>query len=242
MQTFPDVASGSFVAPDHEYPSKLILRLTATDAAGAASSREIALEPRTVELTLATSPADLGVAMNATSAAAPLTGTVIEGSLNSISADSPQQLGGNLELFLVVRRGHRHPHGDREHHSNGDGDVHRRRRWSARPTERVEGPPPQLELQTLKVRIPRSVERLLERGGRAKLSCNLDCRVKMKLVASGRDARKLGIAGRIAKGAARLEADDPAWVVARLGRRAARRLADAEPGLEPRIEAQFSAR
>ena len=106
----------------------------------------------------------------------------------------------------------------------------------------LDAPPPQLELQTLKVRIPRSVERLLERGGRAKLSCNLDCRVKMKLVASGRDARKLGIAGRIAKRAARLEADDPAWVVARLGRRAARRLAGADPDLEPRVVARFSAR
>ena len=110
------------------------------------------------------------------------------------------------------------------------------------PPSVVEGPPPQLELQTLKVRIPRSVERLLERGGRAKLSCNLDCRVKMKLVASGRDARKLGIAGRIAKRAARLEADDPAWVVARLGRRAARRLAGADPDLEPRVVARFSVR
>ena len=243
VQTFPDVASGSFVAPDHEYPSKLILRLTATDAAGAASSREIELEPRTVELTLATSPADLGVAMNATSAAAPLTGTVIEGSLNSISADSPQQLGGRTWSFFSWSDGGAATHTVTANTTRtvtatfiGDDDG------PPGPPSVVEGPPPQLELQTLKVRIPRSVERLLERGGRAKLSCNLDCRVKMKLVASGRDARKLGIAGRIAKRAARLEADDPAWVVARLGRRAARRLADAEPGLEPRIEAQFSAR
>ena len=34
VQSFAGVAGGSFVAPDHEYPSYLELRLTATDSGG----------------------------------------------------------------------------------------------------------------------------------------------------------------------------------------------------------------
>ena len=34
LQTYSGTASGSFVAPDHEYPSHLDLRLTATDPGG----------------------------------------------------------------------------------------------------------------------------------------------------------------------------------------------------------------
>ena len=242
VETFPDRASDSFVAPDHEYPSKLILRLTATDAQGASSSKEIELEPRTVQLTVATDPAGLDVAMNAAAGASPLTRTVIEGSANSISADSPQAFNGRTWSFSSWSDGGAATHTVTANATHTLTATFTSDDTLPGPPIVLDAPPPQLELQTLKVRIPRSVERLLERGGRAKLSCNLDCRVKMKLVASGRDARKLGIAGGIAKRAARLEADDPAWVVARLGRRAARRLAGADPDLEPRVVARFSAR
>jgi hypothetical protein len=39
VQTFTGVASGSFGAPDHEYPSYLELELTATDSGGLTGSR-----------------------------------------------------------------------------------------------------------------------------------------------------------------------------------------------------------
>ena len=45
IQTFPNVASGSFNAPDHEYPSHLELRLTATDSDGREHDDERAAEP-----------------------------------------------------------------------------------------------------------------------------------------------------------------------------------------------------
>ena len=38
LQTLHRAASGSFVAPDHEYPSHLELRLTATDSGGLSST------------------------------------------------------------------------------------------------------------------------------------------------------------------------------------------------------------
>ena len=45
VQDFPGVASGSFVAPDHEYPSYLELRLTATDSRRADRHDERAARP-----------------------------------------------------------------------------------------------------------------------------------------------------------------------------------------------------
>jgi hypothetical protein len=93
LGTFPG-ASGSFTAPDHEYPSHLLLTLTATDAQGLTDTETIRLDPETVVLSFATSPSGLQLAVNATSDTAPFTRTVIVGSNNSISATTPQSLGG----------------------------------------------------------------------------------------------------------------------------------------------------
>jgi glucose/arabinose dehydrogenase/PKD repeat protein len=94
LATYSGVASGTFTAPDHDYPSELELRLTATDAGGLSGSTSVRLAPRTVNLTLATVPSGLQVALNGTAATAPLTRTVIVGSANSVSAPSPQTLNG----------------------------------------------------------------------------------------------------------------------------------------------------
>ena len=56
IQTFTGVASGSFAAPDHEYPSHLELDLTATDSSGLTSTELVQLEPQTVSLTFASNP------------------------------------------------------------------------------------------------------------------------------------------------------------------------------------------
>jgi glucose/arabinose dehydrogenase len=90
VQSFAGVASGSFVAPDHEYPSYLELRLTATDSGGLTSSVSRQLDPRTVTLTFQTNPGGLRLAVNSTEGTATFTRTVIVGSTNTISAVSPQ--------------------------------------------------------------------------------------------------------------------------------------------------------
>jgi hypothetical protein len=41
LQSFDGVAGGSFSAPDHEYPSYLELRLTATDSGGLTDAESI---------------------------------------------------------------------------------------------------------------------------------------------------------------------------------------------------------
>jgi uncharacterized repeat protein (TIGR01451 family) len=94
LQTFSGVASGSFPAPDHEYPSYLELRLTATDAGGLTDMKSVSLQPQTVSLTLQTAPSGLQVAFNGTSEAAPFARTVIVGSNNTVSAPSPQTVDG----------------------------------------------------------------------------------------------------------------------------------------------------
>ena len=90
IQTYAGVAGGSFVAPDHEYPSYLELRLTATDSSGLTDVKSLRLDPRTVTLTLNASPGGFDLVFNGTQATAPFTRTVIQGSSNTISAPSPQ--------------------------------------------------------------------------------------------------------------------------------------------------------
>jgi glucose/arabinose dehydrogenase len=94
VQTWAGVASGSFNAPDHEYPSYLELSLTATDRFGSSATRTVRLDPETVVLSFQTVPSGLALAVNALSSTAPFSRTVIVGSSNSVSATSPQTLGG----------------------------------------------------------------------------------------------------------------------------------------------------
>ena len=50
LQTISGVAGGTFAAPDHEYPSRIELRLTATDSGGMARTASVMLDPQTVPL------------------------------------------------------------------------------------------------------------------------------------------------------------------------------------------------
>jgi glucose/arabinose dehydrogenase/PKD repeat protein len=99
VQDFAGVASGSFVAPDHEYPSYLELRLTANDSGGLTHTRSLRLDPETVELSFGSDPAGLQLTVGSASGTTPFSRTVIVGSNNSISATSPQVLGGTTHEF-----------------------------------------------------------------------------------------------------------------------------------------------
>jgi glucose/arabinose dehydrogenase len=90
VQNYPGVASGSFVAPDHEYPSYLELTLTATDSTGRTGSRTLRLDPRTVQLTFTSNPSQAMLTVGGTSQRTPFSRTVIVGSTNSVTAPSPQ--------------------------------------------------------------------------------------------------------------------------------------------------------
>jgi uncharacterized repeat protein (TIGR01451 family) len=99
IQTWTGVAGSSFSAPDHEYPSYLQLRLTATDSLGGQATTAVDLQPITVDLTFNSSPSGLQLTAGSTTTATPFTKTVIQGSQNSISAPSPQTLNGTSFTF-----------------------------------------------------------------------------------------------------------------------------------------------
>jgi glucose/arabinose dehydrogenase len=100
LQSFEGVASGSLSAPDHEYPSYLELRLTATDpTSGTKDTKSVRLEPRTTKLNFATNPTGLNLVVGSSSQKAPFSRTVIVGSRNSVSAPAPQTLGRKTYNF-----------------------------------------------------------------------------------------------------------------------------------------------
>ena len=99
IETFDGVASGTFNAPDHSYPSYLELTLTATDTSGVSASTTVRLDPQTVVLTFGTSPTGLSLAVNNASATTPISRTVIVGSSNSVTATAPQVRAGYTYAF-----------------------------------------------------------------------------------------------------------------------------------------------
>ena len=118
--TWPGTAAGSFVAPDHEYPSHLELSLTATDAGGLADTQTVRLDPRTVSVTMRSDPAGLSLALGPSAGPAPFTRSLIEGSTTTIAAPSPQNLAGTPFVFGFWSDGGAQSHtvtvpGDREY-------------------------------------------------------------------------------------------------------------------------------
>jgi glucose/arabinose dehydrogenase len=99
IQSWSGVASGSFNAPDHDYPSFLELAFTATDSGGASSTTSVQLNPKTVNLTFASSPSGLSLAVGSSASTTPFTRTVIVNSINSISAPTPQTVSGTSYTF-----------------------------------------------------------------------------------------------------------------------------------------------
>jgi glucose/arabinose dehydrogenase len=92
VANFTGVDSGSFSAPDHQYPCWLELQLTATDSGGLTSTTSVRLDPKTVVLRFKTLP--LGVVLhlvvNEARHKTPFSVRVVIGSANTVSARSPQ--------------------------------------------------------------------------------------------------------------------------------------------------------
>lgn len=99
IEEWDGVASGTFDAPDHEYPSHLELRLRATDEFGAKATVSRSLQPKTASISVGSSPAGLTIGVGEASVTTPNAGTAIVGSSLSLSAASPQLLGGVWYTF-----------------------------------------------------------------------------------------------------------------------------------------------
>jgi hypothetical protein len=80
------VASGSFPAPDHPYPSYLELRLTATDSLGVAVATSVDIQPKTTTLHVASAPTGVPITVGDTVKTSPSNTTVIRGGSVSLTA------------------------------------------------------------------------------------------------------------------------------------------------------------
>jgi PKD repeat protein len=100
IQNFSGVTTASFAAPDHDYPSHLEIKLTVTDAGGLTDTKSLRLDPQTVALNFQSNPSGLQLAVGSSSSLTPFTRTVILGSANSVSAGTPQALGGTNYKFV----------------------------------------------------------------------------------------------------------------------------------------------
>lgn len=86
-------------APDHEYPSRLELTLTATDSRGLSASRTIKVFPRPANLTLASDPPGVQLSAGLASDVAPFTMTAIENASLTLSAPASAEIGGKDYSF-----------------------------------------------------------------------------------------------------------------------------------------------
>jgi hypothetical protein len=98
VDTWDGVATGTFSAPELTLPAHLLLTVTVTDAGGLTDTETVRLDPRTVDLGFATTPAGLDVDL-ARATATPTTRTVIVGSRLTISAPERQAQGARLFAF-----------------------------------------------------------------------------------------------------------------------------------------------
>ena len=99
LPAFPGVAGASFGAPDHDYPSRIELMLTATDSRQLSASRTIALYPRHLDIQIGSDPAGIALTAGFNNAPAPFSMTVIEGSHLTLSAPEKVSIGGRTYLW-----------------------------------------------------------------------------------------------------------------------------------------------
>ena len=99
VRRIDDVESGSFFAPDHDFPSHITVRLTVTDSDGLTDSDEVRIDPQTAQLTVNAAPTGLQLGLDADVVSGPFTKTVIVGSGHSVTAPSPQALAGTNYAF-----------------------------------------------------------------------------------------------------------------------------------------------
>jgi glucose/arabinose dehydrogenase len=94
-----DGSTGSFVAPDHEYPSYLELVLTATDRTGLSSSTSRRLDPNPVTMTITSDPAGIPLTVGGGTVSTPATVPLIVGSETTVGAPSAAVVGGRQYAF-----------------------------------------------------------------------------------------------------------------------------------------------
>jgi glucose/arabinose dehydrogenase len=99
LETRPGTDTGGINVPDHEMPSYLELRLTATDSQGATTTVSRSLTPQTATLVVKSDPAGATLAVGAKSGRAPFSYTAyVDGSF-PVSAPRKETIAGKSYVF-----------------------------------------------------------------------------------------------------------------------------------------------
>jgi glucose/arabinose dehydrogenase len=94
LQVFPATKNADLIAPDHDLPSHIEISLSGTDGRGLSATKTISIDPRAVNLEVASAPAGLTLGAGLTNATAPFQLAVIDGSNVVLTAPQAQSLGG----------------------------------------------------------------------------------------------------------------------------------------------------
>ncbi len=92
-------STASFRAPDHEYPSNLLLTASVTDSRGLTVRRSVELSPRRSRIQVATKPTGLRIAIADTERRAPWAMTLVRGSSATVTAPRRQRRDGHTYVF-----------------------------------------------------------------------------------------------------------------------------------------------
>jgi glucose/arabinose dehydrogenase len=94
LGTFTGVRHESFIAPEHDYPSRIEVTATFTDSRGLTATKTVTIEPRTADLTITSSPTGIGLTAGLLQGNSPLLLTAIENSHVVLSAPETAQVSG----------------------------------------------------------------------------------------------------------------------------------------------------
>lgn len=99
LGTFNGVRHESFIAPEHDYPSHIDVTVTYTDKRGLTATKTVSIYPRTVNLSIDSSPPGVELTAGLLQGLSPLSLTAIEKSHLLLSAPETAQLAGRTYTF-----------------------------------------------------------------------------------------------------------------------------------------------
>jgi hypothetical protein len=99
LQTFPGVRSGDFTAPEHDYPSYIEVTLRVADVRGLTGSAKVRIDPKTVNLSIGSSPPGIELTAGLLQGPSPLSLTAIQGSTVQLSAPETAVVDGYTYTF-----------------------------------------------------------------------------------------------------------------------------------------------
>ncbi len=118
LTSLSGVDHGELKAPSHEYPSHLLLTLTATDDRGLSASTSKELFPKVVPVELRSEPAGVPLTLDAEVGPAPLSAEMIAGGSINVSAPPTAEIGGVPYAFSGWSDG-----GERAHAASSTGPL-----------------------------------------------------------------------------------------------------------------------